>query len=77
MTETEKLDRLEMWATFAAEALQEICDDAQDAAGDPGGDSECKTIRALIKDLDDILLPSWQQQIAQDACDTQESLLNL
>ena len=67
MTDNQKLDRLELWATFAAEALQEVCDDAQEAAGDPDGEGEQLAIRGLLKDLDDILMPEWQRQIAQSA----------
>lgn len=65
MTAEEKLDRLELWATFAAEALQEVCDEAQIAAGDPDGDSECKTYRSLLRDLDEILMPELTEQGAQ------------
>jgi hypothetical protein len=41
-------DDLEDWALRAAEALQEFCDEAQLASGNPDGEDQLKDIRALI-----------------------------
>jgi hypothetical protein len=62
----EKLDALELWATFAAEALQEVIDEAQEAAGDPEDETECQTLRSLLKDLDAILMPELATIIASE-----------
>lgn len=45
-------DDLEDWACRAAQWMQEVIDDAQAAAGDPDGDSECRDGRALLAELD-------------------------
>lgn len=66
MTNNKKLDRLESWALMAAEALQEFCDEAQEAAGDPDGEGELPTVRALLRDLDDIVLDDWVQLIRDE-----------
>ena len=43
-------DDLENWSVRVAEALQEICDEAQIAAGEPDGEMECTDLRALLPD---------------------------
>lgn len=55
--EANKLDKLETWATMAAEELQEFIDEAQEAAGDPDGTDALPSVRALLLDLDKILMP--------------------
>jgi HPt (histidine-containing phosphotransfer) domain-containing protein len=57
MTHAEKLDALEIWSTLAAEELQQFCDEAQDAAGNPDGEDQLQATRALLADLDKILMP--------------------
>jgi hypothetical protein len=39
---------LEDWSVRVAEALQEICDNAQVNAGNPDGDDQCPDIRELL-----------------------------
>ena len=65
------LDRLEGWAVMAAQELQDIADEAQEAAGDPGGEGEQMCIRMLLLELDEILQPKWQQAI----CDSDQTPL--
>jgi len=60
------LDRLEGWAVMAAAELQEFCDEAQEAAGDPGGEGELQGTRMLLRELDEIMPPRWQQQITDN-----------
>ena len=47
---------LEDWSNRAAQALQEFCDDAQDAAGDPVGVNELQDIRELLKEHTTIVI---------------------
>ena len=49
------LDRLELWATLAAQEMQEFCDDAQIAAGNPDGEDCLEATRELIAELDEII----------------------
>ncbi len=48
-------DRLEGWAVMAAQELQDLCDEAQEAAGDPDGVDQLPGVRQLIHELDDIM----------------------
>lgn len=52
----ETVASLECWATRASQELQEYCDDAQVAAGNPDGEDQCVGTRELIKELDEILI---------------------
>lgn len=61
MTDTEKLDHLETWATLAAEALQDVIDDARRA--DPDNPAPCPELAMMINDLDRILGTDWQSQL--------------
>ena len=58
-------DDLASWAGRAVQALQELCDEAQEAAEDPDGESERWDIRALIREYEDIVAgrPVWQRQL--------------
>ena len=49
------MDDLENWSCNAAQALQDFCDSAQEAVGDPYGESELKDIRALIEEHNRII----------------------
>lgn len=60
------IDALESWAIMAAEELQQFCDDAQDAAGNPDGTDQLPGVRQLIAELDDILKPTWLEIIADN-----------
>jgi len=60
------IDALESWAVMAAEELQQFCDDAQEAAGNPDGTDQLPGVRQLIAELDDILKPVWLEIIADD-----------
>jgi hypothetical protein len=57
---------LDEWAVRAGQALQEICDEAQEAAGNPDGEDQCLDLRELLRELDYLILgkPSWQQELA-------------
>lgn len=50
------VDALEVWATFVAEALQEVIDEAVEAEPDTPEEEVCADLRMLLKDLDRILL---------------------
>ena len=69
MTDQEKLDKLEYWATRAAEELQQFCDDAQQAAGNPDGVDQLPGVRQLISEINEILLPPWVRGLPLDADD--------
>lgn len=66
-------DDLEGWATRAAQELQEFCDDAQEAAGNPDGEDQLPGVRGLIRELDAILKgePLWQMQVRSADSDTE------
>ena len=55
MSDQEYIERLEQWAVMAAQELQDFCDDAQEAAGDPDGEGECPGTRMLLRELDEIM----------------------
>ena len=61
-------DHLEDWAHRAAQLLQDFCDEAQEAAGDPDGETELLDARALLHELDRIArgLPPWQAAIGNE-----------
>lgn len=58
-------EELEDWALRAAEALQQFCDEAQEASGNPDGEDQLRDIRKLIEEHHRIEsgLPAWQSQI--------------
>jgi len=45
-------DDLECWAARAMQELQDIVDDAQQATGDPDGESELKSVRILMAEYE-------------------------
>ena len=47
-------DDLEDWAFRTMQALQDIVDDAQEAAGKPDGECQCLDIRALMEEYEAI-----------------------
>jgi len=51
----ERIDRLEGWAVMAAQELQDICDEAQEATGNPDGEDQLPGIRMLLRELDEIM----------------------
>ena len=59
---------LERWSQRAAEALQEFCDDAQEAAGIPEGECQLMDIRLLLAEHSRIILglPMWQEHFRDD-----------
>lgn len=61
-------DDLQNWSVRAAEALQEICDETQLAAGDPSGENERQDLRGLLLEHSRITLgqPVWQSQIVAE-----------
>lgn len=67
-------DALESWAIAAAQELQEICDDAQAAAGDPEGTDQLPGVRQLLADLNAIIQPAWLELIADASAPGLESL---
>lgn len=70
MTENEQqyYDDLDDWAFRTMQALQDIVDEAQLAAGDPDGESECRDIRALMAEYEAIRRgeQTWQFRLADD-----------
>lgn len=58
-------EHLEDWAGRAAQELQEFCDDAQAAAGNPDGEEWLQSVRILIKEYEDIAAgrTPWQAQM--------------
>lgn len=59
-------DDLEDWAQRTMQALQEVCDDAQEAAGNPDGTDQLMDIRGLMEEYECIAQgrPAWIAQIA-------------
>jgi len=51
------IDKLHQWSLAAAQELQEICDDAQIAAGNPDGEDQLPSIRSLMNEFDEINNP--------------------
>lgn len=49
------IDELEDWSTRAAQALQDMCDEAQMAAGNPDGTDQLPDIRALLDEHNRIM----------------------
>lgn len=64
------VDALEDWGLRAAQELQEILDDAEDAGNDPGC---CESIRSLLKEHSLIMQgkPQWLAQVISktDECE--------
>ena len=65
-------DDLIAWADRAAQDLQEFCDEAQAAAGNPDGEDQLRSTRALIAEYDAIKSgkPVWQGQLTSGPEDT-------
>ena len=59
-------DDLEDWALRTMQALQDICDEAQAAAGNPDGEDQALDIRALMLEYEQIAAgrPAWQAKLA-------------
>ena len=70
-------DDLENWASRVVEELQDFCNEAQEAAGNPDGEDCLPGTRALIAELDCIFnnRPVWQTQIAALDLDSPVSLV--
>ena len=68
-------DDLIAWADKAVQDLQEFCDEAQAAAGDPYGDDCLRGTRALIAEYDAIKSgrPTWQSQLAHESADADKT----
>ncbi len=60
------VDELESWSCRAAQELQEFCDEAQVAAGNPNGEDQLMGVRALLVEHNRIIqgLPLWQALVA-------------
>ena len=61
-----KDDALERWAHRAVLALRDLCDEAQEAAGNPAGEDQCPDLRALIAEFHAIERGwgDWQRDLA-------------
>lgn len=74
-------EELEDWAGRAAQELQEFCDDAQVAAGNPDGEDQLLSVRVLIAEYERIAKgqPAWPvRMVAEgDRDDVPPGLLNL
>lgn len=59
-------DELEDWARRTMQALQEVCDDAQEAAGNPDGEDQLSDVRGLMFEYERIVkgLPAWQAKVS-------------
>lgn len=70
-------DELEDWADRVMQELQEFCDDAQEAAGNPDGEDQLPGVRALMEEYERISkgLPAWQARAEYMPGDS-ESLLD-
>ncbi|HHJ80130.1 MAG TPA: hypothetical protein ENJ65_00690 [Candidatus Tenderia electrophaga] len=72
--EVEKMDYalLQDWAGRAVQELQDFCDEAQIAAGNPDGDDQLIGVRALIKEYEDMVAgrPVWQSRLAGEDRET-------
>ena len=70
-------DDLECWAVRVCEELQDFCNEAQMAAGDPDGEDCLPGTRALLAEADRIFsdLPVWQTQVAALNLDSPVSLV--
>lgn len=49
------LEALEDWSLRVAQILQDVCDDAQMASGNPDGDDQLPDIRALLDEHNRIM----------------------
>lgn len=60
------IEELEDWAFRAMQALQEVVDDAQMAAGKPDAEDEALDIRGLMAEYERIARgqPAWQARIS-------------
>lgn len=47
-------EALEDWSLRAMQALQDVCDEAQDAAGDPDGEDQCLDLRELMAEFEEM-----------------------
>lgn len=45
-------DEIQDWASRAVQELQEFCDEAQMAAGNPDGEDQLPSVRGLIHEYD-------------------------
>ena len=70
-------DALEQWAVGASQSLQDFCDNAQEAAGNPYGENELPDIRLQIEELNRIIngLPTWQTSVRTGDSDSETSIL--
>ncbi len=61
---------LENWSLMALQTLQDFCDEAQEAAGDPDGEGELTDVRAVMAEYERIAqgLPAWQGILAAEEC---------
>jgi len=61
-------DHLEDWAYRVAQVLQDFCDEAQEAVGNPDGEDQLLDVRAMLLELDRIArgLPPWQAILGSD-----------
>ncbi len=44
------IDDLQDWAQRTAQELQDFCDEAQEAAGNPDGEDQLASVRALLEE---------------------------
>ena len=71
-------EHLEDWACRAVHELQEFCDEAQAAAGNPDGEDQLLSVRVLIKEYEDIAADRnpWQPQLRGMPCKSEHTLLD-
>lgn len=56
---------LQDWAARAVQELQDFCDEAQEAAGNPDGEDQLLSVRVLIKEYEEIAAGKnpWKSQL--------------
>ena len=71
-------EHLEDWAGRVVQELQEFCDEAQAAAGNPDGEDQLLSVRVLIREYEDIAADRnpWKSQLRGMPCKSEHTLLD-
>ena len=62
-------EELEDWSLRTMQLMQDFCDEAQVAAGNPDGEDQLPDVRALMFEYECIAAgrPTWQARVSGDA----------
>ena len=65
------IEDLQDWAERVVQELQDLCDEAQAAAGEPDGEGEMRVTRGMIEEYERIKkgLPLWQAALREGGDD--------